>query len=159
MPTCPICVTPLETARQREGVFYPCLTCSGRAMTIPQVRHMMGDRVIAKLLRLVKLSRLASARLCPFCGKPMLAISTQEPALDLESCPACGVIWFDLPTYGSLPLLTTDTMNTISMQATEIIAITRLRELKERDEEERKRAKEKKRSRRLSGDRTDEIDK
>jgi len=42
------------------------------------------------------------------------------------------------------------------MQATEIIALNRLKELKAREEEERKRAKEKKRLRRISGVRLDE---
>ena len=151
MPTCPICIKPLETTRQREGLFYPCRTCDGRAMTVSQVRHMLGDQVATKLLRLVKLSRLSSAHACPFCGRLMLVINTQEPLLALESCRACSVVWFDLPTYESLPQLTSETTNSIPMQATEIIALNRLKELKKREEEERRREKEKKRLPRISG--------
>lgn len=54
MPTCPICSTPLETARQREGVFYPCRACNGKAVTISQIRHVQGERVAMKLLRLIE---------------------------------------------------------------------------------------------------------
>ena len=141
MPTCPICSNPLETARQHEGIFYPCRTCEGRAVTISQIRHVFGDRIATKLLRLIRLSRLSSPHLCPFCAKPMLLLSVQEPPLDLESCRSCSVVWFDLPTYTSLPELTDETTNSISMQATEIIALNRLKELKEREEEEKKRKK------------------
>jgi len=66
------------------------------------------------------------------------------------------MVWFDLPTYESLPQLTVETTNSIPMQATEITALNRLKELKEREEEERKREKEKKRLRRISGIQSDE---
>jgi len=56
MPTCPICAKPLETVRQREDVFYTCVT-TGSAMTLSQGRHVLGDSIATKLLRLMKLSR------------------------------------------------------------------------------------------------------
>src|SRR5437016_6718047 len=144
MATCPICSKALETTRQREGIFYPCRVCDGRAVTLSQIRHVLGDRVATKLLRLMKLSRRQSQRLCPFCGKSMLIVSTQEPPLELDACRGCNLVWFDGPTYESLPQLTLETTNSIAMQATEIIALARLRELKEREEEERKKARKKK---------------
>jgi len=125
-------------------------------MTLAQVRHVLGDRVATKLLRLLKLGRGASKHACPFCAEAMLTVTSQEPMLQLESCRACSVVWFDLPTYESLPQLTDETTNSIPMQATEVIAIARLKELKEREEEERKREKERKRTRRSSGTRLDE---
>jgi len=66
------------------------------------------------------------------------------------------VVWFDLPTYESLPQLTSETTNSIPMQATEIIALNRLKELKKHEEEEHRREKEKKRLHRISGTRLDE---
>ena len=105
MPTCPICDKPLETARQREGVFYPCADCKGRAVTVSQVRHVLGERVATKLLRLMKLSRRQSQRRCPFCANPMVVVNSQEPLLELDACRACNAVWFDAPTYESLPEL------------------------------------------------------
>ena len=134
MPACPICATALETVRQREGVFYPCRTCDGRAMTVSQVRLVMKDRVTTQVLRLMKSARQQEQRRCPFCTKPMSIIHTAEPSLDLDICRACNAVWFDRPTYDSLPQITDETMNSIPMQATEIIAIERLKELKEREE-------------------------
>jgi Zn-finger nucleic acid-binding protein len=151
MPTCPICRKPLESTRQREGVFYPCDGCNGRAMTVSQIRHVLGDHVATKFLRLIKLGQVSSARACPFCAKPMVGIATQEPALELEACRGCGVVWFDMPTYESLPQFTVGTTNSVSMQATEIIALNRLKELKEREAEERRREKESKRLHRILG--------
>lgn len=141
MPKCPVCSTPLETVRQREGVFYPCGHCEGRAVTLSQIRHVLGDRVATKLLRLMKLSNRQSPRPCAFCEKPMLLVSAQDPALELEACRSCNAVWFDRPTYESLPQLTLETINSIPMQATELIALERLKELKERQEKERKRAR------------------
>jgi Zn-finger nucleic acid-binding protein len=144
MPTCPICATPLEPTRQREGVYYPCHICEGRALTIPQIRHVLGDRVAVKLLRMMKLSRRRGKRRCPFCTGPMLVIGTAEPPLELDACRACNAVWFDAPTYESLPQLTFENINSVTLQATEIIAMNRLRELKEREEEQRRQARKRK---------------
>ena len=151
MPTCPVCAKPLETARQREGVFYPCRACNGRAVTISQVRHVLGERVAMKLLRLMKLSRRQSLRRCPFCGNLMLAVNSPEPPLELEACKACNAVWFDAPTYESLPELAFDSTSFRPMQATEIIAMERLKELKKRQEAERKQARKKKPLHRIGG--------
>ncbi len=57
----------------------------------------------------------------------------------------------EIPTYESLPQLTIETTNSVSMQATEIIALNRLKELKAREAENRRREKEKKRLFRFLG--------
>ncbi len=129
----------METVRQREGVYYPCRICSGRAVTVSQIRHVLGEKVAMKLLRLMKLSRTASGRRCPFCGEAMLAVSSTDPQLELEACKPCNAVWFDAPTYESLPELAFESTSMLPMQTTEIIAMERLREEKERQEAERKR--------------------
>ncbi len=151
MPTCPICAKPLETARQREGVFYPCQVCGGRAVTVSQVRHVLGERVATKLLRLMKLSRRESQRRCPFCANAMVVVNSQEPLLELDACRTCNAVWFDGPTYESLPELAFEGTSTRAMETTEIIAMERLEELKRRLEEERKQGRKKKPLHRISG--------
>ena len=125
-------------------------------MTLPQIRHMLGDRVAAKLLRLLKLAHGHRNRPCPFCSLPMTALIMQEPPLELDACRACSVVWFDVPTYESLPQLAAETTNTLAMQATEIIALNKLKELKEREEAERKAARKKRPIHRLLGLEEDE---
>jgi Zn-finger nucleic acid-binding protein len=145
MPTCPICARGLETARQREGVYYPCPSCQGRAVTVSQLRHVLGDRVAVKLLRLMGSARRPSGRYCPFCDRPMLVVSTQASLLELDACPGCNVVWSDRPTYESLSDLglaaVVETTSSIALQATEIIAMERLKELKARQEAERRKEK------------------
>lgn len=155
MPTCPICAKPLETTRQREGLYYHCAVCDGRAVTVSQIRHVLGERVAMKILRLMKLSRRDTSRECPFCAKSMRVLSMQEPPLELDACRTCNAVWFDAPTYASLPQLAFESTSSIDMQATELIALERLREFKERQEQERKEAKKKKRLHRVSE--SDEI--
>jgi Zn-finger nucleic acid-binding protein len=138
MPSCPICAIPLKTVRQREGVFYLCSSCDGRAATISQIRRVFGDAIATRVLRIIKLSRRNSQRNCPFCASLMQVLVTMEPAMELEACRACNVIWFDLPTYETLPQLTSETTNSIPAQANELIALDRLKELKARQAEELK---------------------
>jgi Zn-finger nucleic acid-binding protein len=153
MAACPICAKLLHTVRQREGLFYHCASCNGRALTIPQVRRVLGDRLAGKLLRLMKLSRRESERACPFCAERMLVVSTQEPPLELDACRLCSVVWFDAPTYEALPEGTVETTASLALQATEIVAEMRLKELKEREQEreEEERHKKKKGKRRRAG--------
>jgi Zn-finger nucleic acid-binding protein len=113
-------------------------------MTISQVRHVLGDRIASKILRLLKLSNRQSEHHCPFCEQPMKVLHTAEPPLELDACRPCSTVWFDVPTYEALPQMTFETTNSITMQATEIIALERLKELKERQEEERKKARKRK---------------
>ena len=149
MPKCPICLRALETTRQREGVFYRCASCNGRAVTVSQIRHVLGERVAMKLLRLMKLSSRPSPRLCPFCDKLMLVVNSQEPQIEADACRPCNAIWFDEPTYGSLPELAFEATNCLAMQTTEIIVMERLEELKKRMEQERKQARRKRFLRRI----------
>ncbi len=136
MPVCPICAGALDTVRQREGLYYLCALCRGRALTIPQVRRVTGDRFATKLLRLIKLSRLESKHGCPFCLKPMLIVSLSDPPLEVEGCVSCNVVWLDAPTYETLPEGLPESSSAMALLATEIFAERRLREQKEREERE-----------------------
>jgi Zn-finger nucleic acid-binding protein len=144
MPKCPICKTTLETVRQREGLYYPCRLCNGRAVTIPQIRHVLGERVVMKLLRLMRLNPRPSPHLCPFCEKPMLVVNSQDPQIQVDICRSCNAVWFDEPTYECLPELAGETTNSLQMQMTEVFAMDRLEDLKKKMEEERKSAQKKK---------------
>jgi len=75
----------------------------------------------------------------------MLMLKTDKPQrIEVAACKQCNAIWFDQPTYDSLPELAYDAMNSMPMQTTEIIAMERLEELKKRMEQERKQARRKK---------------
>ena len=147
MAHCPVCSKALETIRQREGVFHLCPDCHGRTLSIPQLRRAAGDAFAVKLLRLLKLAKLRSNRECPFCSQRMSVITPSEPAMDLEACAACSIVWFDEADYVLAPEGAAESTGTLSMLATEILAAARLKEEKERAEKERQEEQKKKRLR------------
>jgi Zn-finger nucleic acid-binding protein len=144
MPTCPICQTSLKSVPQRTGVYHHCVNCDGRALTISQLRRISGDRFSTRMLRLIPLSRKRSSHACPFCTQPMWLIELPEPKLELDACRACNLVWFDAPSYETLPEGAAETLHAITAEATEILAIQRLKEQKQREEAEQKRNRKRK---------------
>ena len=130
--------------RQREGLYYSCPTCHGRALTIPQIRRVAPDRIAVRLVRLLQLSQSKGTHPCPFCRQPMVGIALADPALTAEGCRPCNCVWFDAPTYEMLPQGVGESTNAMALLATEIFAEMKLKEQKEREareEEERKKRK------------------
>jgi Zn-finger nucleic acid-binding protein len=150
MPLCPICNQPLDIQRQREGSFYSCAKCGGRALTIPQIRRVAGDRLGAKLVRLLSLSPRQCDHPCPFCRERMVSVSLAEPPLAVEGCRPCNAVWFDAPTYETLPEGIGESTNALSLLATEIFAENKLKELKERESREEAERKKKRKKRGIS---------
>jgi len=74
----------------------------------------------------------------------MWAITSPEPKLELDACRACNLIWFDAPTYETLPEGAAETLHSITADATEIIAVQRLKEQQQREAAEQKRGRKKK---------------
>src|SRR5213593_2513611 len=103
MPSCPICQTPLRTLRQQGGIYFFCDTCAGRAVTLPQVRRVAGDRFAAQLLHQINRATLPSGRSCPFCEGLMSQFSIPAPPLTLDSCKTCAVVWFDPSEFEAVP--------------------------------------------------------
>ncbi len=148
MPTCPICSLPLENVRHREGLFYRCARCDGRAAPIPHVRRIAGDRFAARLLRLLRLARAPGKLNCAFCAKPMVPVTAGEPAISAHGCLACNAVWLDGPTFETLAGGVVETTNSLASQATEIYAEIKLKELK--DQQKAEEAEKRKRKKRIA---------
>ena len=84
----------------------------------------------------------------------MLLVTAEQLHVEVEACRACAIVWLDLPTYEILPKTTVEMTNSVPLLATEIIAMNRLRELKEREAEQKKKAKKRKQLHRITGDET-----
>ena len=147
MPTCPICVRPLEVVRHREGVYHRCPGCDGRALTISQLRRTAGDPPAVKVLRLIKYGRRRGDRRCPFCGRPMLEFSAPDPPMQFDACRPCSVVWLDAPTYAALPEGIAETTSSLPAQSAEALGVGRLKEMEDSEAEERKRSRRKNRPR------------
>jgi Zn-finger nucleic acid-binding protein len=144
MPVCPVCRKELGTVPQRQGVFYRCSSCDGRALSIPQIRRVAGDHFAVRLLRLLKMRQEHSNSSCPFCAQRLLSLRVQEPPLELAGCRPCNIIWFDARNFALVPEWTVANNSGITMQDIETESLRRLKELKEREKaaaEEEKRKK------------------
>lgn len=103
MATCPTCKIGLQTVRQREGLYYYCSQCNGRAVTVPQIRRVTGDRFASGLVRRMNTATEVSWRECPFCLAPMRSFVISDPPITLESCKPCVTIWFEAGKFEVLP--------------------------------------------------------
>ena len=79
----------------------------------------------------------------------MLTVAMQDPPLQVEACRACSVLWFDAPSFGSLPQIGFDSTSTLAMASTDILAMNRLKDFNTREEAAQKEARKKKGFRRF----------
>ena len=103
MANCPTCKIALQTVRQREGLYYYCGQCNGRAVTVPQIRRMTGDRFASGLVRKVNTATQVSWKSCPFCESPMKSFDVSDPPVTLDSCKPCVTVWFEAGKFEVLP--------------------------------------------------------
>lgn len=136
MPACPCCATPLKTIRQREGLFYLCPTCNGRAVTIPQIRRVAGDRFATSLLRQINTNKLIGRRLCPFCRKRMRLFNSPDPPLELDACKSCGAIWFDPREFEAVPEGASESVNELRLRGAEALGMHRLEQIRSRQRQD-----------------------
>jgi len=129
---CPHCSTPLRTIRHREGLYFVCQICQGRAITLPQLRRVAGDRCATAMLRQINRSNTYSELPCPFCRSPMRAILSEEPRLELDACRMCGVVWFDPHEFETVPPGVLESPDAARMRGIETLAQRKLENLRER---------------------------
>jgi len=132
MPVCPNCATPLNTIRHREGLFFLCPTCEGRAVTLPQIRRVAGDRFATSLLRQINANAYFGRRPCPFCGRRMRQFNSAQPPLELDACKACAAVWFDPQEFEAVPEGVLESPHETQMRAAEAMGQYRLDQMKER---------------------------
>lgn len=132
MPACPNCATPLTTIRQREGLFYLCPTCQGRAVTMPQIRRVAGDRFVTGLLRQININQHFGPRPCPFCEKRMRQFNSHDPPLELDACKTCGAVWFDPQEFEAVPEGASESANELLMRGSEALGTYKLDQLNQK---------------------------
>ena len=133
MPACPSCLTPLKTMRQREGLYFLCPVCAGRAVTIPQIRRVAGDRFAKAVLREINSNEQTGERPCPFCTRRMRLFHSPEPKLELDACKLCGVVWFDPQEFEAVPASLEESVEATQLRGIETQAAWKL----EREREDR----------------------
>lgn len=127
---------PLNTVRQREGLFFHCPDCQGRAVTFPQIRRVAGDRFTTQFLREINANEHLGDRSCPFCLRPMRRFHSPEPLLELDACKPCGVVWFDPQEFEAVPEGGVESPDAARLRGIEAEAMGRLERLKERESQD-----------------------
>lgn len=122
MANCPKCTVALQTIRQRDGVYFYCYECHGRAVTIPQIRRNSGDRFASALTRKVNTATEISSYSCPFCSGGMKRFEIANPEMTLDSCKSCVSIWFEAGKFEELPEGLIESPDAILLNALEVEA-------------------------------------
>ena len=133
MPQCPNCNSSLDTVRQRDGLFYLCPGCNGRAVTFPQIRRVTGDRFVTSLIRQINRNSTYGDKACPFCNRHMRLFHSDNPPLELDACKTCGSVWFDQQEFETVPEGAVASVHELHMQGIEALARHRLDNLRQNE--------------------------
>lgn len=134
MPSCPACSAALRTIRQREGIYFYCDECRGRAVTVPQVRRVAGDRFAMQLLRKINRAAQPTDRPCPFCGGKMRQFQNDQPLLTLDTCRPCNLVWFDASEFEALPERAIESTDALILRGREALAVEQARQIANRSQ-------------------------
>jgi membrane associated rhomboid family serine protease len=132
MQICPACQATLRTVRQREGIYFYCDKCKGRAVTIPQIRRVGGDEFATHLLRLINRATTQGPRSCPFCCRKMSQIENPRPPLNLDACRPCNLVWFDASEFEAIPEKAIPPPDELDLRGREALAIYKVEQIAER---------------------------
>ena len=105
MLTCPKCQTGLEKRSTGKGIFWHCVSCDGRAATLPLLRRSVHPEFLRALWLSASNGTSAAHCRCPFCKRPMAEVPAKGVSEDffLDVCTACHLVWFDLHEFQALP--------------------------------------------------------
>ncbi len=136
MPNCPNCMVALRTVRQREGIYFNCDQCGGRAMTVPQVRRVAGDKFAVQLVHQINNAVGTSFRTCPCCFQTMRQFKIAQPMMILDACKPCGLIWFEPGEFEEVPEGIIESPDELELRGREILAVHQLEEMAEQQRRE-----------------------
>src|SRR6266446_6880248 len=131
MPTCPVCKAPLRTIRQREGIYFLCDQCGGRAATVPHIRRVCGDRFATQILRRINQATGVAVRNCPFCQRPMKQFEITDPPLTLDACKPCTLVWFDPSEFEAIPEGVVETVDELDLRGRQALAEYQVKQIAE----------------------------
>jgi membrane associated rhomboid family serine protease len=85
-----------------------------------------GDRVATSLLRQINCASASAHLPCPFCTRFLQRVWSTEPPLELDTCRACGVVWFDPQEIEALPEGVIESTDALRSRAIEAMALHKL---------------------------------
>ncbi len=137
---CPECHVALKKVDSNPGVYWSCPSCRGRAVTVSLLRRLLPKDIVNQMWQAAWAGTCPQVRNCPSCAKPMKEVpaGTDEVRFNLDVCTLCQTIWFDSNEYESLPEKMRELTfeERIPQEAREILAINRVRQIREEAEAE-----------------------
>ncbi len=105
MLNCPNGCGSMTLHRKAAGARWICSTCSGQATTIAVLRKQLRRDAVDALWQQGRTAVVPSApRGCPSCRRGMRQLELeQEARVELDLCPSCHLVWFDLSELEVLP--------------------------------------------------------
>jgi membrane associated rhomboid family serine protease len=95
-----------------------------------------GDKFATQLLRKINTAIETSPRGCPFCHRPMEQFQIAQPAMTLDACRPCKVVWFDPGEFEEVPEGVIETPDELQLRGLEAFAVHKLEELVEQQRRE-----------------------
>lgn len=127
---CPRCRTRLSKVKTKDGVFFHCPKCNGRAAGLALLRRVGSMNAIKRLWVLVCQSAKKPGVRCPICDRQMaevpLAVGSNVPPMQLDVCPTCQFVWFDPHEFGQFPAAPKKVRHEMPIKAREAIAMVDL---------------------------------
>ena len=105
MFSCPRCKNRLARTQTRDGLFFVCPNCRGRAVGLSVVRKLKHREELRELWGRVSRGEGGRGVGCPICRKPMVdvPVPVESRQVRLDVCKSCQFIWFDPDELGQLP--------------------------------------------------------
>lgn len=92
--TCPRCDLLLDDHRVDGLRVYPCRQCEGHVVALAQLRSRMPEEGYRAMWKAARQAPAAGPG-CAVCRKPMRAVMTGSPAVEVDVCIGCQVLWLD----------------------------------------------------------------
>lgn len=136
---CPRCQAPLRRVRVAHGgIGYACPSCQGKALSWAVVRNHVPHEFAVRLWQEARRQSPRRGAACPICRRTMALIGGEDggPAVTLDVCPTCYVMWLDRAEWEALPARpsSSEPEKELSPQAREALALAKLKQMKRREE-------------------------
>lgn len=92
--TCPRCGLLLDDHRLDGLRVYQCHQCTGHAVNLAQLRTRMPADGYRRMWQAAR-SAPAEGPGCSVCSKPMRAVMAGKPAVEIDVCIGCQMLWLD----------------------------------------------------------------
>ncbi len=130
MFSCPKCNRHLLRTKAKQGFFFECPQCRGRAIGLAVLRRVLPHPKTKALWRQASGVAAKTGVACPICQRPTAEVpmrGLQENVVDLDVCTGCRFVWFDAQELKRLPKKRPAPKTELTEEGREAVAMAKLR--------------------------------